>query len=205
MSFDGTELVGYLASALVVASLAMTSVVRLRTISLIGSLTFVAYGVLIESVPIIVTNAAIAAINVWFLTRELGGRRDLGAIVVPNDSPFLVDFLRNHAADIAQFQPSFSTGTERDLAIVVTRDGLPAGVVLGRRHDDVLHIDLDYVLRAYRDSRIGRWLYHDGAVVFRDQGIRRLDTAGESETHRSYLQRIGFEFDAQQRCWTRRL
>ena len=35
------ELVGYLASGLVVASLAMTNVVRLRTISLIGAVIFV--------------------------------------------------------------------------------------------------------------------------------------------------------------------
>ena len=59
MSLDWQELVGYVASALVVASLAMTSVVRLRTISLAGSVTFVVYGVLIGSVPIIITNASI--------------------------------------------------------------------------------------------------------------------------------------------------
>lgn len=205
MTFDSTEIVGYAASALVVASLAMTSVVRLRTISLVGSLTFVAYGLLIDSIPIIVTNASIAAINIWFLTRELGGRRDLGAISVPHDSPFLVDFLRNHATDIAQFQPKFTAETDHDVAIVVTRDGLPAGVVLGRRDADVMHIDLDYVLPAYRDSRLGKWLYHAGAGVFREHDVRRLDTTGGSETHRSYLQRVGFEFDAQQRCWTKHL
>ena len=38
-AFEGQELIGYLASALVVASLAMTSVVRLRMFSLAGSVT----------------------------------------------------------------------------------------------------------------------------------------------------------------------
>ena len=47
--FDGAEIVGYVASALVVLSLTMTSVVRLRTISLAGSIVFVVYGILIES------------------------------------------------------------------------------------------------------------------------------------------------------------
>jgi hypothetical protein len=41
---DSTEVIGYLASLLVVASLAMTSVVRLRILSLAGSLTFIVYG-----------------------------------------------------------------------------------------------------------------------------------------------------------------
>ncbi len=58
MQFSAVELVGYIASALVVASLAMTSVVRLRMVSLVGSLVFVIYGALLPSIPIILTNAS---------------------------------------------------------------------------------------------------------------------------------------------------
>ena len=43
----------------------------------------------------------------WFLRNELGGRRDLGAIPVPVDSPYLSDFLRFHLTDIRRFQPDF--------------------------------------------------------------------------------------------------
>jgi hypothetical protein len=195
MSFAWQELVGYLASALVVTSLAMTSVVRLRTISLAGSLTFTVYGVLIESVPIVVTNATIAALNVWFLSRELGRRRDLGAVVVPTDSPFLADFLANHADRIHAFQPEYEPHRRPDVAIVLTRDGLPAGVVLGDRDGDHLEISLDYVLRAYRDSRLGRWLYGPGAGVFRSMGVATVASAGGSKTHRNYLRSVGFEYD----------
>ena len=192
MDVDATELIGYTASTLVVVSLAMTSVVRLRVISLAGSITFVAYGALIGSIPIILTNASIAGLNVWFLSRELGGGRDLGAVVVPVDSPFLLDFLRHHARDIAHFQPEYDERDEHDVALVLTRDGLPAGVVLGRRHGDTLEITLDYVLRAYRDSRLGRWIYGRGATVFRSIGVERLTTLPGNPTHRSYLLRVGF-------------
>lgn len=196
MQFNGQELVGYLASALVVASLAMTSVVRLRTISLAGSITFIVYGVLIGSVPIVLTNASIAVLNVWFLSRELSGRRDLGAVVVPADSPFLLDFLTHHAPDIANFQPDFSLDDEFDVALVLTRDGLPAGVVLGNRHGDRLDIDLDYVLKAYRDSRIGSWLYGRGSGVFRSTGIATVTSAAGDGSHPGYLTRMGFQYDA---------
>lgn len=189
---NGNELIGYLASALVVASLAMTSVVRLRAISLLGSITFVVYGALIGSVPIILTNAAIAVLNVWFLARELGGRRDLGAVVVPADSPFLADFLRHHAPDIRNFQPGFDPERTADVSLVLMRDGLPAGVVRGDRDGDTLTLTLDYVLRAYRDSRLGRWLFGRGAAVFRSVGVTRIVTSGDTEQHQSYLRRIGF-------------
>jgi hypothetical protein len=203
MSFEWQELVGYLASALVVTSLAMTSVVRLRIISLAGSITFTVYGILIGSVPIIITNSSIACLNIWFLSRELGGKRDLGAVVVPADSPFLADFLANHARDIEVFQPEYDPAHVPDMAIVLTRDGLPAGVVLGDRRDGCLDITLDYALRAYRDSRLGHWLYGDGARILRAEGIDRVTTHGGNETHRGYLARVGFEYDADTGRFTR--
>jgi hypothetical protein len=195
MSFEWQELVGYLGSALVVTSLAMTSVVRLRMFSLAGSLAFMTYAILIESVPIVITNLAIACLNVWFLSRELGGRRDLGAVVVPPDSPFLADFLANHAREIQTFQPEHDPTRTPDVAIVLTREGLPAGVVLGERHDDRLDITLDFVLRAYRDSRLGDWLFGDGARVFRSIGITSVTTPGGNHVHRAYLDRMGFSHE----------
>jgi hypothetical protein len=202
---NGEELVGYVASALVVTSLAMTSVVRLRAISLAGSITFVVYGLLIGSIPIVITNASIACLNIWFLSRELGGRRDLGAVVVPTDSPFLLDFLANHADEIATFQPEYRADAEPDFALVLTRDGLPAGVLLGDRADDRLEVRLDYVLRAYRDSRLGRWLYGDGARVFRAAGIEVLTAQAGKDAHRSYLGRVGFDYDGDLDRFVRRL
>jgi hypothetical protein len=199
MSLDTTELVGYAASALVVLALTMPSVVRLRTISLCGAITFLVYGVLIGSVPIMITNVCIATINVWFLSRELGGRRDLGVVVVPPDSPFLTDFLLHHAADIRKFQPEYDSDDEITFAMVLTRDGLPAGVVLGDHDADTLDVTLDYVLPAYRDSRLGYWMYGRGASVFRTEGFTRITAGAGNETHQHYLERVGFTADTSDR------
>ena len=146
---DTSELIGYLASALVVVSLAMTSVVRLRAISLAGSVVFVVYGALIGSVPIMITNVAIACLNIWFLRNELGGRRALGAVVVPVDSPFLVDFLHYHLGDIHRFQPDFESPPPADdvVALLLMRDGLPAGALVGRRRGRDLYVLLDHVTK----------------------------------------------------------
>jgi len=201
------ELVGYAASALVVVSLAMTSVVRLRVISLVGSLTFVAYGVLIGSIPILITNAAIAGLNVWFLRRELGGQRDLGAVPIAADAPFLIDFLRSHASDIRQSQPGFGAPAREAFAVLLTRDGLPAGALVGRRAGADLHVDLDYVMQAYRDSRIGTWLYGPGASIFTQAGITRLIARPATTVHRGYLSGVGFtpEPAPDGERWVRRL
>lgn len=193
MDFNTTELIGYVASALVVVSLAMTSVVRLRAISLVGSLAFVAYGALLGSVPIVATNAAIAALNIWFLRLELGGKRNLAALVVPLDDPYLVDFLSYHLGDIHRFQPDFQVdATESSLALLLMRDGFPAGALVGNQVDDELMVQLDHVIKPYRDSQISSWLYGRGSSVFRRLGIERISTARGTEAHTSYLTRNGF-------------
>lgn len=147
LAISGVEALGYLASALVVLALTMRSLLRLRMISLCGSVSFFVYGSLIGSVPVMITNASIALINLWFLGKEFRLRRsgmgDLGASRIRIDSPFLRDFVEYHLHDIRHFQPDFTMptadGGDADLvAWMLTRDGLPAGVVVGRHRDDTL-------------------------------------------------------------------
>ncbi len=192
MGFSVVEVVGYLASILVVASLAMTSVVRLRVVSLVGSVVFVAYGALLPSIPIIITNAAVAGLNIWFLRKEFAPNRDLGAVPIEPDAPFLLDFLRSHAADIAGIHPGFDAPASGDFVLVLTRDGLPAGALVGTPEGRTLRLRLDYVMQAYRDSRIGTWLYGRGARVFTSAGFDRIVAPADSELARTYLERMGF-------------
>jgi len=197
IALDGTEVLGYIASALVVLALTMRSVVRLRLISLCGSVTFFVYGTLIDSVPIMITNACIAVINLWFLRGEflvrMSDRSDLGVSRIRPDSPFLLDFIEYHADDIRRFQPSFTMPPGDDvMSLMLTRDGLPAGLVIGRRTDDTLRIDLDYVMREHRDSRLGNWLFGPGAAVFRTAGLKCLRADATTDDHDRYLERVGF-------------
>jgi hypothetical protein len=197
LAVDGTEIIGYLASALVVLALTMRSIVRLRIFSLCGSITFFVYAVLIDSVPIMITNACIAAINLWYLRREflvrMSDRHDIGASQIRPDSPFLLDFIEYHSDDIHRFQPSFTMPVDGDvMSLLLTRDGLPAGLLVGRRTDDALRIDLDYVMREHRDSRLGKWLFGPGADVFRTAGLTRLRADASTEDHDRYLRRVGF-------------
>ncbi len=195
IAVDTTDLLGYLASALVVTSLTMSSVIRLRMFSLCGSITFFTYGFLIGSTPIMITNFSIATINTWFLSKEFrSGGIDFGVSRIRADSPFLLDFIEYHHDDIVNFQPEFSMPTGDDvLALVLNREGLPAGLVVGHRQDDTLHIDLDYVMREHRDSRLGLWLYGPGRSVFREAGVTELRALAVTDAHDRYLRRVGFD------------
>lgn len=187
------ELVGYLASALIVASLAMRSVVRLRLVSLVGSLVFVAYGLLITAWPIVISNIIIAGINVWYLAQEFSaGKHPVSAIEADQASPFLQDFLAANAAEIRRTQPDWQPSEQDTFVRILMRDGLPAGVLLGEPVGRELTVHLDYVTPAYRDSRVASWLFGDGRSVFTSQGLQRLVAAATTSEHRGYLEMVGF-------------
>jgi len=193
MPVSPVELLGYFASVAIVASLAMKSVVKLRILSFIGSITFMIYGLLISSYPLALTNGIAAGLNVWYLSKEFARDRDLGAVPIALDAPFMRDFLRAHASDIAKFAPGFSPRPGDTFSMLLTRDGLPAGTIIGTPRGTELDLSLDYVTPAFRDSRLGDWLYGGaGAAVFRDAGITRVVAdAAHPEAH-SYLRGVGF-------------
>jgi len=67
LGVSGTELIGYLASLFVLLSFLMRNITTLRYVNSIGCLFFVAYGALLDSWPVIITNVAIVLVNVYYL------------------------------------------------------------------------------------------------------------------------------------------
>jgi uncharacterized protein with PQ loop repeat len=65
-----TEYVGYAASIAVLISFLMKKMKPLRMVNIIGCGLFVAYGVLLHSIPVIITNAAICLVHVYYLSKK---------------------------------------------------------------------------------------------------------------------------------------
>lgn len=70
----GTEYVGYLASFMVLLSFTMKNVTKLRIVNMVGCILFVVYGFLMDSfrigLPIIIANAAIFSVNLFYLLKK---------------------------------------------------------------------------------------------------------------------------------------
>ena len=70
MDINQIEYIGYLASFLVAISFTLKNIVKLRVINSMGGLVFIAYGVAIDSVPVIITNGIITLINIYYLSKK---------------------------------------------------------------------------------------------------------------------------------------
>lgn len=189
------ELIGYVGSALVVASLMLTSLLRLRVVNLVGAAVFALYGVLIAAPPVWVVNGAIVLVDLWHLRRMLGNEEDLDVLEVAPFSRYLARFLDYHAEDIRRFQPSFTGVREGHRAFLVLRDLVPAAAVLVRPVDgERWFVDLDYAIPAYRDHTSGGHAFRDGGLLA-TLGATALVSEPGSDEHRRYLRRMGFVED----------
>ncbi len=63
------EYLGYLASALLVASLTMSDVMKLRWFNLAGCIAFTLYGVAIDAVPVAFTNGLLTFVNIYHIIK----------------------------------------------------------------------------------------------------------------------------------------
>lgn len=188
------EIVGYVASVLVLISLMMSSVLKLRLINLAGALFFVIYGVLIRAYPIMVVNFAIILVNLYYLYRMFTNKEYFMLLHVDSNSTYLHHFLDFYHEDIKKLEPDYRfSPSENQLIIFVLRNMIPAGLFIGERTaDGVFNIYLDYVIPEYRDSKIGKHLFHHSRY-FQQHGIHKLVSSPHSEPHEKYLKYMGFQ------------
>ena len=67
-----------------------------------------------------------------------------------------------------------------------------ACALIGNQVDGELVVQLDHVIKPFRDSQISTWLYGSGSAVFRRLGIDRISSERGTEAHNHYLTRNGF-------------
>jgi len=186
-------LIGYVGSALVVASLAMRSILKLRLIGLAGAITFVAYGYLIGAWPIVWTNVVIVIIHLHFLREIRRTDEYFKVLEVRRESNYLRYFLDHFAEDIEAAWPGFEFEPEDNvLTLFILRDLVPAGLFVAKALDeDTLQLELDYAIPGYRDFKIGRYLYSKGAL--RKRGYASIVAETNGDRAADYLMKMGFE------------
>ena len=187
------EVIGYAGSLLVLVSMLMTSVVKLRVINLIGSAVFTLYAILIHSYPTAFLNGCLVIINVIQLIRhQRATSKSYELETMTGSDGFAAWFLKKHEADILKCFPGIDlgtlTGTE---GYAVFFDDQAAGILLGRRKENEFEILLDYSTPAFRDCSVGTFLY-DKLPGF---GITRLTCAVDVSEHVKYMEKIGFVRD----------
>lgn len=188
------EFIGYAGSILVAISLMMKSLVRLRTVNMIGAIVFIVYGLLIGAIPVVFLNTLILGVNVYNLLQMWRQKDYFTLMEVRAESTYLKHFLDFYRKEILKFTPTylFKPRSEQ-LVLFVLRNMMPVGVLIVKPEGETAQIFLDFVIPGYRDFRAGKFLFEQSAEFFRLRGITRLLTDPGNTRHETYLKRMGFK------------
>lgn len=189
------EWIGYIASVLVLVSMLMSSLLRLRIVNMIGSGMFSAYGFLIGSLPVGLMNLFVVFANVYHLYNIFKVKDTYTDLEIKRDNRYLVEFLKFYKKDIARFFPDFKYHHGMNTySYMILKNMAVAGIFLAREYGDkTLYIGLDYVIPPYRDLKIGKYLYHDKITQFKNDGYEQLCTIPQTDKHAKYLEKMGFK------------
>ncbi len=184
------ETIGYIGSALVLVSMLMTSVVRLRIINLIGSIIFAGYAIAIASYPTALMNIALAIINIYHIIKLYNEQRSYKLIASSQDDGYFSYLLDKNDEDIHYWFPEYSLeGIKADVAYLVCCEADPACLFLGNvTSPGNLEVLLDYAPPAYRDTSVGRYLYKKLAR----EGYDSLTFRQKAVNHIPYLKKTGY-------------
>lgn len=189
------EIVGYIGSCLIVVSMLMSSVVRLRVINTIGCIVSGTYALIIRSYPLALMNFSLVIINVYHLLRLNNKDKHYDLIEGSCEDSYVKYLLNYYREDIAEFFPAFSQENlsgHADKAFIVCCDQEAAGILIGKQRGDKTEVLLDYSTPVYRDCSVGSYLY--GRLP--ELGVTNLVCGGTSEKHIGYMEKMGFKKDA---------
>ncbi len=188
------EYLGYLASVIVLVSLLMSSIKKLRWINLIGSITFATYGFLIGSFPVGFLNIGTVIINVYYLFKMYTSKDYFTVLLLETKTQFFEFFTKFHQKDIIQFFPKENYQINRlGVSFYILRNAIPAGVFVSSPYDEnTLQIELDYVTKEYRDFKMGIYIFEKQKDLFLSKGYTHLLTYTNNRKHERYLMKMGF-------------
>ncbi|MCI9078609.1 MAG: YgjV family protein [Lachnospiraceae bacterium] len=185
------EIAGYIGSVLVVVSMLMSSVIKLRIINTTGSSISAIYALIIHSYPLALMNICLVVINIYNLSKLLKSDKHFDLIDGNTDDKFLEHFIDYYKDDMINFFPEKNIDTSiANTAYIVSCKTVPAGILLGKMDGDgTLNIAVDYTTPVYRDCSVGSFLYSK----LPEKGVKKLVYSGEAGAHEAYLQKMGFK------------
>jgi hypothetical protein len=190
------QLLGYLAFLFLAVSLWINNDIKFRWINSLGSLSFVFYGILIHAFPIVLTNAVLLAINIYFLFKIYRRQEKFDLVEFKNDAALIPKFLSFYKKDIEAYFPDFEMKAgEDEIRFVVLRDIVVANLFVATvcTNGDAI-VKINYTVPKYRDYKVGRFLFDEGKEFLHNKGIKRIIyTHVHNLQHKKFLKIMGFK------------
>ena len=187
---------GYLATLLLAIGLIINNDLKFRWLNTGGNIAFIAYGILLHAMPVVLTNSILLAINLFYLYR-IYNRKELFELLEFSSGGILADrFLSFYKKDIENYFPGFSKEQmEGNINFVVLRNLVIANIFSARLSaDGNAEVMINYTVTKYRDFKVGRFIFEQEKEFLQKKGIKKLIyTHVENKQHKQFIKSIGFK------------
>ncbi len=191
-------LLGTIASVTVAISLTMKNIKLLRIVNFVGAVLFAAYGALIGALPVLIVNAFIAVIDIYYFIPLLRYQEKFDFIINKNAKKHYTElFIKHHLKDIKNFFPQFDEDSLKDLkSAYILRNMVPVLIMLYKDSEgEDVEIVLDYATPQFRD--------YQSSSFFFNYAVNHLDIDKSKkkffkvysavDKHDKYLKKMGFK------------
>lgn len=186
---------GYIASLLLAISLVVTNSLRFRWLNTLGCVFFMIYGALLHAMPVLLTNAILFGINLFYLVRIYNQKEDFDLVEFKGEELLAKKFIAFYRADIDKYFPEFTVGQfNGNLNFVVLRDLVIATVFSAKLHPDgTAEVLLNFTSKKYRDFKTGKYIFEKEKGFLQSKGIQRIVyNTVFNKSHAHFLMVSGF-------------
>ncbi len=187
---------GYLASLMLIISLVVNNEIKFRWYNAAGTIAFIVYGVLLDAIPVLLTNAILLVINIYYLYKIYKRKENFDLIVFTGNEMLANKFIAYYRKDIQAYFPDFKEeDLTNNLNFVVLRDLVIANMFSAHIDEaGTATVALNYTLPRYRDFKVGRYIFEKEKHLLLSKGIQRIEYKGlQHPGHRKFLEVMGFE------------
>jgi hypothetical protein len=151
---------------------------------------------MISAFPIVLTNAFLLLINVYYLVKIYRTTEDLELMEFKGDEKLIHKFLGFYKKDIHHFFPGYVyEPNEKNIRFVVLRDLVIANIFIAElKEDGTAVIQLNYTVPKYRDYKIGEFIFNKENKFLSEKGVKRI--VYESVANKKYqklLKKMNFK------------
>ncbi len=185
------EIFGYIGTALVIVSMMMTSVVKLRVINMCGGLISLIYSIFVNAWPVVVLNACLICINFVQTVRQLTKREAVTLLRVrAKDSSvkYLFDIWQE---DALKYYSDLNLQEMNEEEIHILYVGERAvGFIIGTQNGDLFHLNTSYLIPSCRTNAMTERIF----AALRNKGIHTLTSCEfYNQAPNRFLLNMGFE------------
>ena len=184
----GLEIFGYVGTVLIIISMLMTSITKLRIFNMCGSVISTTYSIIVGTWPIVVMNICLFIINLFQVVIKKRKMRDLAYIRVDASDTNLQHFIKINENGLKEKYPEYDFKIDTgDDAWLIYQDNLMVAFFVGKTIADCFYTKIFYIESEYEKDTI---------LLFKKRlkecKIRKMHINIGTKGDYFYLSKVGF-------------